>query len=63
MPTNTVFWNCTGDTDRDIRMALHFARFMSWKLGRRVLAPNPTQETHWVHKPLEYADTHEWVTS
>lgn len=44
------------------RMADYRARFLSWRKGRRIVAPNPTSDPHWLHLPMRYADTGEPVT-
>lgn len=48
--------------ERAVRMAEYRARFLSWQLGRKVVAPthpNVADNDHWWHKPLRYADTGE----
>lgn len=52
--------------DRELRVARYFARFLSWKLGRKIAPPRGNDDgcgDHWIHQPLRWADTGEPVTT
>lgn len=53
------------DELKETRMALYRARFLSWKLGRKVMLHSTNRDDynpHWIHMPMLWVDTGEPVT-